>query len=59
VFEHGSQYDNPITLLSFNGTDGADPGGSLIMDANGDLFGTTFAGGANGFGTVFGIAKTD
>jgi uncharacterized repeat protein (TIGR03803 family) len=30
----------------------------LIADAHGDLFGTTLGGGANGFGTVFEIAKT-
>jgi uncharacterized repeat protein (TIGR03803 family) len=30
----------------------------LIADHNGDLFGTTTGGGANGFGTVFEIAKT-
>src|SRR5579863_3118272 len=29
----------------------------LVADANGDLFGTTFFGGANGKGTVFEIAK--
>ena len=34
------------------------PDGSLIADANGDLFGTTDAGGANNDGTVFEIAKT-
>ena len=34
------------------------PLGSLIADANGDLFGTTAVGGANGDGTVFEIAKT-
>ena len=28
----------------------------LIADANGNLFGTTFEGGANGYGTVFEIA---
>ena len=26
------------TLVSFNGTNGANPAGSLIADANGDLF---------------------
>jgi hypothetical protein len=44
-------------LVSFNGTDGSGPVGSLIADANGDLFGTTTFGGA-GHGTVFEIAKT-
>jgi hypothetical protein len=32
------------TLFSFDGTDGDDPKGSLIVDANGDLFGTTKEG---------------
>ena len=31
----------PTTLVTFNGADGALPQGSLIADANGDLFGTT------------------
>ena len=47
----------PTTLLNFNGADGSDPVGGLIMDAAGDLFGTTARGGAN-YGTVFEIAKT-
>src|SRR5262245_568213 len=46
------------TLVSFNGTNGAGPFGSLIADANGDLFGTTRSGGANNVGTVFEIVKT-
>ena len=44
------------TLLSFNGTDGADPhGGALIQTIDGDLYGTTSHGGANQQGTVFKI----
>ena len=31
----------PTTLVSFNGSNGADPDAGLIADANGDLFGTT------------------
>jgi uncharacterized repeat protein (TIGR03803 family) len=34
------------------------PFGGLIIDANGDLFGTTSEGGEFGDGTVFEIAKT-
>ena len=45
------------TLVNFNGTDGANPLGSLIADAHGDLFGTTAFGGANTLGTVFEVAK--
>jgi uncharacterized repeat protein (TIGR03803 family) len=48
----------PTVLASFNGADGASPFGSLIMDANGDLFGTTSYAGAYGWGTVFEIANT-
>jgi uncharacterized repeat protein (TIGR03803 family) len=48
----------PTTLVSFTGIDGANPNGSLIADAAGNLFGTSSAGGANGDGTVFKIAKT-
>ncbi len=49
---------SPTTLVSFNGTDGQDPLGGLIADAAGNLFGTTWQGGATGDGTVFEIAKT-
>ena len=48
----------PTTLVSFDDTDGSLPQGSLIADANGDLFGTTATGGASNDGTVFEIAKT-
>ena len=49
----------PTTLASFNGADGSFPAGSLIADANGDLFGTTSGGGAfEDNGTVFEIVKT-
>ena len=45
------------TLVSFSGADGSTSYVGLASDANGDLFGTTSGGGANGFGTVFEIAK--
>ena len=45
----------PTTLVSFNGSNGANPYAGLTADANGDLFGTTDGGGANGDGTVFEI----
>src|ERR1700677_5103706 len=51
-------YDPPLTLASFSGANGASPTGDLISDAAGDLFGTTFSGGADGDGIVFEIVKS-
>jgi uncharacterized repeat protein (TIGR03803 family) len=42
------------TLASFNGTDGKAPQG-IILATDGNFYGTTEAGGANGFGSVFKI----
>lgn len=38
---------------TFQGTDGSQPTGGLITDGNGNFFGTTYAGGAYGYGTIF------
>jgi len=44
-------------LHSFTGAaDGKSPDAALIRDAGGNLYGTTYGGGAFGFGTVFKIA---
>jgi uncharacterized repeat protein (TIGR03803 family) len=40
-------------LHAFSGGDGQGPVGSLIFDANGNLYGTTYLGGTTGAGTVF------
>src|SRR5215510_12833048 len=55
VFElvNNSATYTPTILLSFDGSNGAFPTAVLLADANGDLFGTTADGGANGDGTVF------
>ena len=56
VFEiiHGS---SAITAIaSFNGANGSHPEAGLAIDASGNLFGTTYQGGASGYGTVFEIA---
>jgi uncharacterized repeat protein (TIGR03803 family) len=46
-------------LYHFKGTnDGAWPYGTLVMDGSGNLFGTAFAGGSNGGGTVFELSPT-
>lgn len=42
------------TLYSFTGlSDGGNPTSTLVMDAAGNLYGTTFVGGAHGAGAVF------
>jgi uncharacterized repeat protein (TIGR03803 family) len=57
VFELSPNLDGTwteVVLYSFTGkTDGQFPGGGVIFDAAGNLYGTTFLGGASGFGTVF------
>ncbi len=41
-------------LYSFTGgSDGAGPGGSLVLDHSGNIYGTTGGGGANGGGTLY------
>jgi uncharacterized repeat protein (TIGR03803 family) len=40
-------------LHSFNGKNGSTPYAGLIFDTAGNLYGTTFSGGAYGDGTVF------
>ena len=39
------------------GTDAGSPYGGLVADASGNLYGTTYYGGANGLGTVFELAR--
>jgi uncharacterized repeat protein (TIGR03803 family) len=46
------------TLHSFDGTDGSAPFARLVQAAGGDLYGTTYVGGANGEGTVFKIVPS-
>lgn len=40
-------------LHNFNGNDGIEPFAGVIMDAAGNLYGTTYQGGTHGGGTVF------
>jgi len=46
------------TLHSFNQTDGSNPYAGLMQANNGNLYGTTSAGGANGDGTAFQITTS-
>jgi uncharacterized repeat protein (TIGR03803 family) len=44
----------PTTVVTFDVTNGFLPYfGSMVQGANGDLYGTTYEGGANGAGTIF------
>jgi len=47
------------TIWAFGGVaaDGRLPGSDLIMDSSGDLYGTTFQGGASDYGTVFQLTE--
>jgi uncharacterized repeat protein (TIGR03803 family) len=48
--------DGTVTPLHwFNGTDGENLQGALVQGADGNLYGTTVGGGANGQGTIFKI----
>jgi uncharacterized repeat protein (TIGR03803 family) len=51
VFEIAAGSNTITTIASFNGVNGSDPRGSLLLDSTGDLFGAT-----GGAGTVFEIA---
>ena len=49
----GAQTYTFNVLYPFNGTSGAEPKGTLVSDASGNLYGTTEKGGADNYGTVF------
>jgi len=62
IFKLGNRF-SAETLYSFcsqsNCTDGQGPYATLVFDANGNLWGTTPAGGANRAGTVFELVDTN
>src|SRR5580704_15140324 len=53
LFVTGSASAQETVLHSFNYNDGDEPIAGVILDASGNLYGTTFYGGAFGNGTVF------
>jgi uncharacterized repeat protein (TIGR03803 family) len=55
VFEINAGSGALTTLVSFNGTNGANPEAGVIEDSSGNLFGTTNGGGSSRDGTVFEI----
>src|SRR5579884_423454 len=57
VFEIANGGAGLQTIASFNGNNGAYPFGGITLDASGNLYGTTEAGGSSNQGTVFVIPK--
>ena len=53
-----SGFAAPVTLFTFNSTNGAYPDATLAFDSAGNLFGTTYQGGTNNLGTVFEISAS-
>ena len=53
IFELAKGSHTITALASFNGTDGVFPEDSLIINGAGNLYGTTYGGGASSDGTVF------
>ena len=69
TFEGGAHYVGTVfevtpsgtetILYSFTGgTDGGYPFGGVVQDKNGNLYGTTYMAGEDGFGTVFELSAT-
>jgi uncharacterized repeat protein (TIGR03803 family) len=55
VFKLNAGTNTLTTLVTFTGTNGAEPYAGLIADAAGNLYGTTRIGGAGNAGTIFKI----
>ena len=62
VFEIAPDGSNYAVLYSFcslaSCADGAEPGGGVILDAGGNLYGTALAGGAHNKGAVFALTPS-
>ncbi len=58
VFSLSPSSKKLTTLYAFKGTpDAGSPYGGLIADASGNLYGTTYYGGANGLGSVYELVR--
>ena len=58
VFKLDPTTRNETILYRFTGADGANPAAGLILDAKGNLYGTTEHGGTSGDGMVFKVSKS-
>lgn len=47
------KWQQSVLYAFHGGTDGSYPGGDLVFDSAGNIYGTTAGGGTNGYGTVF------
>ena len=56
VYEIAKGSTRAVTVASFNGINGDFPFAPVTFDTSGNLYGTTYQGGASGLGTVFEIA---
>jgi uncharacterized repeat protein (TIGR03803 family) len=55
---NGGWTESVLHSFENDGPDGADPYGSLIFDAAGNLYGTTTSGGAHHYGSAFEMVRT-
>jgi len=58
VFKMTESGQETVLYNFAGGTDGANPEASLLMDSTGNLYSTTYAGGAYGVGTVFKVTAS-
>jgi uncharacterized repeat protein (TIGR03803 family) len=59
VFKIDTSYNETVLYSFTGGSDGAQPEAGLIMDALGNLYGTTYQGGASYGGTLFELQMPD
>ena len=55
----GTGHTTQTILVSFTIANGSQPGATLVADATGNLYGTTFTGGPGSYGTVFELSGPD
>jgi uncharacterized repeat protein (TIGR03803 family) len=59
VFEYYTGNNTLSMIAAFNGADGMSPEGTLVLDSNGNLFGTASLGGYYGYGTAFEVTSVE